>query len=71
MWEKDVDEKHTEILWHEFDLFLNPCTDLDRDSGAPSSQISKQSPHEGGNVVSPTHRATFTAPGNTPGTKFY
>jgi len=35
--------------------------------GVSGSQISRQSEHEGGKVVSPTHRPPLT-PGNIPGT---
>ena len=37
--------------------------------GGLGSQISRQSVHEGGEVVSPTHRPPL-APGNIPGTHF-
>jgi len=37
--------------------------------GGWGSQISKQSAHEGGKVVSPTHRPPLP-PGNIPGTHF-
>ena len=37
--------------------------------GGRSSQISRQSAHEGGKVVSPTHRPPLP-PGNIPGTHF-
>jgi len=37
--------------------------------GDGGSQISRQSAHEGGNVVSSTHRPMLP-PGNTPGTHF-
>jgi len=37
--------------------------------GGLGSQISKQSVHEGGKVVSPTHRPPLP-PGNIPGTHF-
>ena len=37
--------------------------------GGWGSQISRQSAHEGGKVVSPTHRRPLP-PGNTPGTHF-
>ena len=37
--------------------------------GGWSSQISRQSAHEGGKVVSPTHRPPLS-PGNNPGTHF-
>ena len=37
--------------------------------GGWGSQISRQSAHEGGKVVSPTHRPPFP-PGNIPGTHF-
>ena len=38
--------------------------------GGWGSQISRQSAHEGGKVVSPTHRPLFLPPGNIPGTHF-
>ena len=38
--------------------------------GGWGSQISRQSAHEGGKVVSPTHRPPFP-PGNIPGTHFF
>jgi hypothetical protein len=37
--------------------------------GGRGSQISRQSEHEGGRVVSPTHRLPLTHPGNIPGTQ--
>jgi len=37
--------------------------------GGSGSQISRQSSHEGGKVVSPTHRPPLP-PGNIPGTHF-
>jgi len=37
--------------------------------GVSESQISRQSAHEGGKVVSPTHWPPLT-PGNIPGTYF-
>jgi hypothetical protein len=38
--------------------------------GGSSSQISRQSAHEGGKVARPTHRPPLP-PGNIPGTHFY
>jgi len=51
--------------------FSNPCTGLRvlRVSGGSDSQISRQSAHEGGKAVSPTHRSPLP-PGNIPGTHF-
>jgi len=37
--------------------------------GGRGSQISRQSAHEGGKVVNPTHRPPLS-PGNIPGTHF-
>jgi len=37
--------------------------------GGSGAQISRQSAHEGGKVVSPTHQPPLP-PGNTPGTHF-
>jgi len=45
-----------------------PGQDL-RFPGSSGFQISRQSAHEGGNFVSPTHRPSST-PGNIPGTHF-
>ena len=36
--------------------------------GGRGSQISRQSAHEGGEVVTPTHRPPLLPPGNIPGT---
>ena len=49
----------------------NPCTGLNRKSGcqAVKPQISKQSAHEGGTFVRPTHR-TLLPPVDIPGTHF-
>jgi len=38
--------------------------------GDSGSQISRQSAHEGGKVVSPTHQLPPLPPGNIPGTHF-
>jgi len=38
--------------------------------GGCGSQISRQLAHEGGKVVSPTHRPPYP-PGNIPGTRFF
>jgi len=40
-----------------------------RIAGGCGSRISRKSAHEGGKVVSPTHRQRL-APGNNPGTHF-
>jgi hypothetical protein len=59
------------FLEYNFDNKNNPITGLDRRLGFQEveAQISRQSAHEGGKVVSPTHRPPYSQ--EISGTHFY